>query len=91
MTSTGSVGSSGADPLHQVEPFLPGGGVARVVEIDDRQVEVRRLDALAAASRGERAATTSNPSSRSSSLQRVEDVGLVVGDQHADGAGFWHF
>ena len=35
-----------ADPLHQVESFLAGGRVARVVQVEDREVEVGGLEPL---------------------------------------------
>ena len=46
MTRTGSVGIDRADPLHQVEPLLAGRGVARVVQIEDREVEVGGFEPL---------------------------------------------
>ena len=78
----GSDGIDGADPLDQVEAFLTRGRVAGVVEVEDGQIEVGRLDAL---DRLDRRARLDHLEAfvEEQQAQRVEDVGLVVGDQDA--------
>ena len=44
ITTTGSVASMARRRLEQVEPFLAGGRVARVVEVDQDRVVLRALD-----------------------------------------------
>ena len=85
MTSTGSVGIERLDPLEQVEPFLPGRRVARVVQIEDREIEVGRLDSLERLGRRARLDDL-EPLVEEQQPQRVEDVRLIVGDQHPDGS-----
>ena len=58
-TSTGSVGSIDSDPLHQVEALLAGRRVARVVQVEEREVEVRAPRAARAPRPASAAAVTS--------------------------------
>jgi len=46
MTITDSVASRSWDAVQQIEPLLSGGGIARVVEVDQHGVEIARLDAV---------------------------------------------
>ena len=41
MTITGRFGSTCLQPAKQIQPFHTGGGIARVVKIDERRVEAR--------------------------------------------------
>ena len=69
-------------PLEQLEPLLAGRRVARVVEVDERDVEVRSLE------RGDELGRRSGGGdvealAAEQQLQRVEDVDLIVGDEDA--------
>ena len=82
MTSTGSVGSIAFIALEQLEPLLARRRVARVVEVDERHVEVRSLE------RGDELGRRGGGGdvealAAQQQLQRVEDVDLIVGDQDA--------
>ena len=54
------------ESAEQVEPFLAGGGVAGVVQVDERHVEVAGLDGARAPPAGEVAVSMSQPSPLSS-------------------------
>ncbi len=73
-----------ADGGEQVEAFLAGGGVAGVVEVDDDAVERGGGDALEDHGRGACALEEVALGSEEK-LERVEDLGLVVGDEETAG------
>ena len=70
------------DPRQQVQPFLAGGRVARVVEIDQGDVELARLERREHAGRRGRGLEL-EPFGLEQQPQRLEHVGLIVGDEHA--------
>ena len=72
----------GAHALEQLEALLAGGGVARVIEIDHRHVEVAPLQQFEQLARRRRGAHFI-PLFAKQELQRVADVRLVVGDEDA--------
>jgi hypothetical protein len=41
MTTTGKRGIEGLQPAEQIETFAPTGGVARIIEVDQGQIESR--------------------------------------------------
>ena len=78
----GQRGIDALDAREQVEAFLAGRRIPRVVQVDQRDVELARFDRRQHAGGGgcrlelEALGLEQQP-------QRFEDVGLVVGDQHA--------
>ena len=69
-----------SDPLHEVEALLARRRVAGVVEIEDHEVEVRRLEALEGL--GRRAGRRDLVALvQQQEPERVDDVLLIVGDQ----------
>ena len=91
ITSTGSVGSMRSNPLQQVQPFLTRRRVSRIVQIDERKIHVGGLDTLQRLAR--RAGLDDVVAFvAQQQAQGVEDVRLVVGDEHAHGDGIdhWH-
>ena len=82
ITTTGSVGSSALDPREQVEAFLARGRVARVVQVDQGDVELARFERREHAGRRRRGLEL-EPFRLEQQAQRFEDVGLIVGDEHA--------
>ncbi len=69
-------------PVEQLEPFLPGCRVTRVVEIDQRDVEVRPLELVDELGR-RRSGGDLIPLAAQQELEGIEDVDLIVGDEHA--------
>ena len=82
ITTTGSVGSTPWMRDSRFEPFLAGGRVARVVQIDQRDVELPRLDGGQHAGRRRRGFEL-EALALEQQAQRFEHVRLVVGDEHA--------
>ena len=82
ITITGSIAIERLNLLEQLEPFLPGGGVARIVQIDDDEVEIFVLEApqnfRRRFSRFDLVAFALQQQT-----QRFEHIRLVVGDQDA--------
>ena len=70
------------DAREQVEAFLARGRIARVVQIDERDVELARLDGREHPGRRRRRLELESLGLEQQP-QRFEDIGLVVGDQHA--------
>ena len=85
----GQRGIDRADPLDEVQAFLPGGRVAGVVEVEDGQIEVGRFDALDRLGRRARLDHL-EAFVEEQQAQRIEDVRLVVGDQDPDWARVGH-
>ena len=86
ITRTGSVGSIACRCVEQLQPFLSGRRVARVVQVEKRQ----RRSPIARAAELPRRATRRRrpvPFVGQQKRQRVDDVRLVVGDQDAIGFG----
>jgi hypothetical protein len=84
MTTTGRCGSRAFTARHQLEPLVPGRGVARVVEVHEQQVErgaglAHRGDHAA----GDDTARTWQPCGLSSRRRRFEHVRLIVGHDDA--------
>jgi hypothetical protein len=75
-------GIEALDAREQVEPFLAGRRVARVVQVDQRDVELTRFDGGQHAG-GRRRRFELEALGLQQQPQRLEDVGLIVGDQHA--------
>jgi hypothetical protein len=73
------------DPLNarqQVQPFFARGRVARVVQVDERDVELPRFDG-GEDSGGGRRGFEHEPFGLEQQAQGFEDVGLIVGDEDA--------
>ena len=70
------------DSREQVEPFFPRRRVARVVQVDQRDVELARFDRGQHAGRGGRGLEL-EPFGLEQQPQGLEDVGLVVGNENA--------
>ncbi len=85
----GQGGIQGTDPFHQVQAFLAGRGVAGVVEIEDREVELRAFEPFQGfpwRARGrDLVALVGQEHS-----QCVQDVDLVVGGEDPDRCGLSH-
>jgi hypothetical protein len=79
----------GADPLHQVQSLLAGRRVARVVQVENGQVEVGRLEAFDRLARGARGRHVI-PLVAQQELEGVEHVRLIVGDEDARGLRICH-
>ena len=83
----GKVGFALADGGKEVEALLAGSGVAGVVEVEEAAVELllgeAEEDFVGGAGGFERVAFGAQEE-----VERVEDVGLVVGDEES--AGGWH-
>ena len=67
----------------QVHAFLAGGGVARVVEVGQDQIEVVRRGPLRSSARGESTVTAFAALAFEQEPQGFQHVGLIVADQHA--------
>jgi hypothetical protein len=80
ITITGSVESRRLNAVEQVEPFLPGGGVARVIEVHQHDVEVARLHGVDGRRRRVDALGLI-AFALDQEAQGFEDVGLIVRDQ----------
>ena len=79
---TGSVGSSACSFAEQGEPLAPARRVARVVQVDQRRVELRGV--RGAEHRRRRAHRLDDEAlALEQQAERFEHVGLVVGDQDA--------
>ena len=74
-----------AQLLHQVEALLPRRRVARIVHVENRGVEVRRLNPLDDFRRRARRHDV-EPFVAQEQRQRVQDVVLIVGNQNARGS-----
>ena len=86
ITTTGSVGIDALDARQQVEPLFARRRVARVVQVDQRDVELARFDRGEHAGRGGRGLER-EAFGLEQQPQRLEHVRLIVGDQDARFAG----
>ena len=79
-------GIEALDAVEQLETFLAGGGVARVVEVHQDDVEIARFDGIDG--RGGRVDGLGLIAfALHQEAQRFEDVGLIVGDEDARRVG----
>ena len=81
-TMTGSIGSSDLQPREQVEPFLTRGRIARVIQIDQRRVEIRFGDGGKHRG-GRRHGLHLKPLALQEQLKGFENVALIVGEKDA--------
>jgi len=78
----GEGGIDRLDARKEIEPFFAGGGVAGVVQIDQRDIEFARLDG--GENRGRRRSGLELETfGLEQEAQRLEDVSLVVRNEHA--------
>ena len=82
ITTTGIGESSACSARAASRPFLARGGVARVVQVDQRDVEVAGLDRGQHAGR-RRGGLDVAALALEQQAQRLEDVGLIVRDEDA--------
>ena len=78
------------DAVEQVQPFLPAGGVARVVQVHQDRVEIARFHRVDHG-RGRIHGFGLVAFALHQEAQRFEHIRLVVGDQDARRAGFGRF
>ena len=91
ITTTGSVGSMRLQAGEQVEPLLPGGGVARVVEVHQHDVELARLAPRAPQRRGRGArsrARSPRPSAAGAAPRRMSGWSSATRMRAAAGASW---
>ena len=72
-----------ADARKQIESFLPGSCIARVVEIDEQRIELARLERRQHRS-GRRSGFGVDPFGFQQQAQSFTDVGLIIGDENSD-------
>ena len=86
ITITGRVESRRLDAVEQLEPFLPGSGVAGVVEVHQHDVEVARFDGVDGGG-GRVHALGLVAFAFDQEAERFENIGLIVGDENRGRAG----
>ena len=86
MTTIGGSPLHGANLGNELQPFLSGRGVARVVEVHQHGIPLRGLRVLEQC-RGRRDQLEREVLARQQKTQRFEDIRLIVGDEQAGGGG----